>query len=305
MKTDTGNGGRPALGAALILLSGLCWAAYVIMAKIGIEFGLNVVTINTVRLVVGAASIGIYIVVFRKFFSKATPATILLLLVLGAVDYGIGGLLYIASMLYIDASLAFLLVYTFPALVVVFSALIDRERLTLRKVLAVIITFIGVALVLEVGGAVREDAWIGVAFVLSSAFIFAVYILICEGLMSRYTSSQLGFLSIAGGALIMLAVIPFTSVRFDLLSDPRSILIIVLVSIVGTSLAMILFFMGVKIIGATTASIVTTVEPVFVVLLAWLVLGETLSLLQMAGTALLMFGVALVQVGAPAREPGP
>ena len=305
MKTDTGNGGRPALGAALILLSGLCWAAYVIMAKIGIEFGLSVVTINTVRLVVGAASIGIYIVVFRKFFSKATPATILLLLVLGAVDYGIGGLLYIASMLYIDASLAFLLVYTFPALVVVFSALIDRERLTLRKVLAVIITFIGVALVLEVGGAVREDAWIGVAFVLSSAFIFAVYILICEGLMDRYSSSQLGFLSIAGGALMMLAVIPFTPVRLDLLMDPSSILIIILVSVVGTSLAMILFFMGVKIIGATTASIVTTVEPVFVVLLAWLVLGETLSLLQMAGTALLMFGVALVQVGAPAHEPGP
>lgn len=296
---------RTLLGASLVLFSGLCWATYVVTAKLGIEFGLDVISLNTIRLTVSALFIGIFIAAFRRFAPKASLPAVLLVLLLGAIDHGLGGVLYIGSLHYIDASLAYLLVFAYPAMVVLLSAAIGREKLSARKVLAVIVTFIGVAMVLEAGGAVEGEAWIGVALVLAAAFIFSVYLLFCEGLMDRFSSSQMSFFSLAGGGIAMLAALPFAPARFDLLFDPQGLLILGIFSVVGTAFALLFFLMGVRHIGASRASIISTTEPVFVVLLAWIMLGEFLSPIQWLGMLVLMAGVTLVQWGEPAHEPGP
>jgi drug/metabolite transporter (DMT)-like permease len=296
---------RPWLGASLVLLSGVFWATYVITAKLAIEFGLDVFTINLFRLGIGAAVLGLFVLAFRRFSSKTSIPLLFLILFLGAIDHGLGGLLYIGSLAYIEASLAYLLVYAYPAMVVVVAALAGRERITAKKVLAVITTFIGVALVLEVGGAVKGEEWIGVAFVLSSALIFSVYLICCEGLMDRYSSSQISFLSLAGGAVGLLTLLPFAPLRIDLAGTPDGLLLLAMIGIVGTALALLFFLMGVRHTGASTASIITTAEPAFVVILAWFFLGETLSLIQFLGMVFLVVGVAIVQWGEKAYEPGP
>ncbi len=292
-------------GTLFILLSGVCWASYTIVLKIGVDLGLSEVEINTVRLVVGAALIGVFLFVRGKFSFNVNLRYMLLLLVLGALDYGLGGVLYVGSLRYIDASLAFLLVYTFPAVVVVVSILLGREKPTLSLILAVVLTFVGVTLVLEVGGAVEGEQWIGVAFVLTSVLIFVAFMLICESLMDRLSSSQITFLTLGAGGLSMLAFIPFVGVRPEMLLEPRNLGVLLFLAVIGTAVSMILFFMGIRRIGAARASIITTAEPVFVVLMAWLLLGETLSLLQMAGVALQLTGVLLVQLRSPHPEPGP
>ena len=299
------RGRRPLLGAGLVLLSGICWASYVVIAKLSVDFGLDVVVLNTLRLTFGAGVMGLFLLALRKFSSTAGMGVIVLVLVLGALDHGLGGILYISSLHYLDASMAYLLVYTYPAMVVILSAVAGREKLSLRKILAVVVTFIGVAMVLEVGAAVHGEAWIGVMLVLIAVLIFSVYLLFCEGLMDRLSSAQLSFLSLAGGGMAMMAVLPIIPAGFERVLEPTGILLVGSIAVVGTALALVFFLMGVRHAGASRASIVSTAEPVFVVLLAWMFLGELLSPIQFLGTAVLMAGVAIVQWDGAPREPGP
>ena len=292
-------------GTTQILASGVCWALYSVLSKMAIEFGLTVVEINTVRMVLAAAIVGIYIITFRRVSLALPTGVIVSLLVLGALDYAIGGLVYIGSLHYIDAALSFLLVYSYPAMIYLASVAIGRERLKGSMLAAVVLTFVGVALVLEVGGAVEGEEWIGVWLVLASATVFSAYLMICERYLERYRSSQVSFFSLSGGAIGMLLIAPFYSFDFGLMLQPRSIVVLVVIAVIATALSMILFLMGVRHVGASRAAIITTIEPVMVVLLAWLFLGEVLSPMQLLGVALQMSGLMITQFKATATEPGP
>jgi drug/metabolite transporter (DMT)-like permease len=296
---------RMAFGTMLVMFSGIFWAAYAVVVKIGVDYGLSEIEINTARLVVSAVVIGAYLLARRRFFFRVSAGEIVILMSLGAIDYGVGGLLYIGSLRYIDAALAFLLVYTFPAMVTLISIFTGREKPRPSLLVAVVMTFVGVAMVLEVGLAVQGIKWLGVGMVLLSALIFSVYLVFCEGLMDRLSSAQISFLTLGAGGLLMLLLLPLSGLRTDVLLEPRNLSVLLFLSVFGTAISMILFFMGVRRIGAARASIVTTAEPVFAVLLAWLLLNETLSLLQLAGVALQVSGVLLVQLRTPAVEPGP
>jgi drug/metabolite transporter (DMT)-like permease len=294
-----------ATGTMLVVLSGVLWSLYAIMVKIGVDNGLSETEMNTARLVVSAAVIGIYLLARSRFFFRISAGELIILILLGAADYGVGGLLYIGSLRHIDAALAFLLVYTFPAMVTLISVIIGREKLRPSLVLAVVLTFIGVAMVLEAGMAITGEQWIGVGMVLSAALILAVSLVFCEGLMDRLSASQISFVTHGSGGVLMLSLLPFVGLRPDILLEPRNLIVLIYISVFGTAISMILFYMGMKKIGAARASIVTTAEPVFVVLLAWMLLGETLSPVQIAGVAIQVSGVLLVQLRVPIIEPGP
>jgi drug/metabolite transporter (DMT)-like permease len=296
---------RQTLGLSLVLLSGVCWALTAVMSKVGIELGLSEYEINTVRTLVAAAFLAFFVLFVRRTKFRISAAVLALVLLLGAIDFGLGGVLFIASLRHIDASMAFLLVYTYPAMVVLISVAIGREKPRPSTFAALVLTFIGVALVLEAGWAIESEAWIGIAFVAAAALIFSVYIVACEWLMDSLSSSQVAFLSLAGGGIAMLLVVPFSGFRMQLILQPRNLLVLALLAVVGTAFSMILFLMGMRHIGASRAAIFTTVEPVFVVLMAWMILGEVLSPVQMAGVLLQMSGLAISHLKAPAVEPGP
>ena len=87
---------------------------------------------------------------------------------------------------------------------------------------------------------------------------------------------------------------------------PVNLLLLATIGVVSTALSMIFFLAGIRHIGAARASIITTIEPAFVVFLAWLILGETLSPVQLIGVAILLAGIALARRKRPSMtEPGP
>ena len=71
---------------------------------------------------------------------------------------------------------------------------------------------------------------------------------------------------------------------------------VALIASVSTVMPIVLFMAGLARVGASTASIASTVEPVITVVLAWLVLGEVLGPLQLAGGALVLSAVVLLQI---------
>lgn len=305
-KMSGANGRRPVFGLIMILISGLCWSSITVLSKVGIESGMDAITLNTGRMVIGSTMVFLFLLFFRKGAFVVKPKTLIPLAIFGLLDYTVGGILFIGSLHYIDASLAFLVLYIYPALVVITSIFSGKEKFSLTRLLAVVLTFAGVALVLETGMAVKGSEWLGVLFVFGAAVIFTFYLLFAEKVLETIRASTMSFYTLFFGGLGMIIVAFFEPLDLSVIADPGRLAIIAYLGIVSTALALVLFMVGVRHVGASKAAIITTVEPVFVVLIAGVFLGEHLSLMQWLGVALQLTGVLLVhQEPQPLPEPAP
>jgi drug/metabolite transporter (DMT)-like permease len=280
----------------MLLLSGLCWASIAILSKIGINSGLNATTLNTARLTIGGSLIFIWLWLFRRDAIKIDFKSGVLLFFLGLFDYAIGGVLFLGSLHFIDSSLAFLMLYTYPALVVIVSAIAGREKFHWLKLAAVLLTFVGVGLVLQAGAIETTEQWIGVGMVLGASLIFSIYLVIVESMMDRFRTSTLSLYTILFGAVGMFMILPFFPIELDAVFQPGNIVILLIVSIVSTAFALVFFLMGVRHVGATKAAVITTLEPVFVVVIASSFLGEFITGWQWLGILLQLGGVILVNM---------
>jgi len=213
-------------------------------------------------------------------------------LALGAAGYALQAGGYFAALERIDASLLALILYTYPAMVAGAALAIGRERLNGRKVASLLLASSGLVLVLAGAGAGALDP-LGAALGLGAAMIYTTYILVSERVVARVRPRVLSAIVCTGAAASLL-------VGTTLLGEFRPgeltaagwgwLACLAVVSTVG---AVSLFFAGLDRVGPTAASILSTVEPVVTVLLAFLVFGEVLGAVQLVGGALVL-GAVLV-----------
>jgi drug/metabolite transporter (DMT)-like permease len=214
---------------------------------------------------------------------------------LGACGYAIQSGCYFAALKHIEASLLSLLLYTFPAMVATAAVLLGRERMNARRLTALLLASSGLVLVLAGAGTGALDA-VGVALGLGAAIVYSAYILVSDGVVGRVSPMALSALVCSGAALSLIAG---SAVAGDL--QPGSVTArgwvwLACIALVSTVLAISLFFAGLRRVGPTTASILATVEPLVTVTLAFLVFGETLGPVQIAGGALVLAAVVALQL---------
>lgn len=289
---------NPLLGVSQVFLSGLSWSLSVLLAKIALNIGLDEITLNAARLAFGVLMLALFLKFVSRIPLRLPLQTVVVLMLLGALDMGLGGLLFFRGLSLLDASLAFLLLFTYPAFIFIGSLLLRREGFSLSRSAALVLAFVGVALVLKVGGLEGRDVWQGVACVMGASVVIAAHFLIAESFLRFHSPSIVAFHIFCGGALGMALVFPFYGGGKEHLLDPHVLGLLVLVALLGNVLSQVLLFKGFRHIGASRASIIDTAQPLVMLLLAWAFLGETLSAVQLIGAALLMSGIAVVQIEA-------
>jgi len=171
-----------------------------------------------------------------------------------------------------------------------------KERPTFSKIAALFLAFAGCFLV--VGGynlALLQMNLLGILGGLTSAITFAGYSLLGERAMHRYRPWTVIFYALAFSALTWHVVYPpFTYLRAGYSVAQWGW--IFYISIVGTILPFGLFFAGINHIRSTRASITATLEPIFAGFLAFILLGETLLLLQVVGGCMVILAIVLLQL---------
>ena len=205
---------------------------------------------------------------------------------MGAVGYVGQAVCFFAALNYASAGLVALLLYAYPMLVCLLAAAFLGERLTPRRVALLAASLSGIAL--TVGGGHGTVA--GIALGLGAAAFYSVYIVVGARELARtdaLASSTVVCLSAAATLLVacFFREPHLPGVWWGWLS-------IAAIAVVSTVVAMIAFFAALKRIGPAVASIASTLEPVVTVILAWLVLGEALAPIQVAGGALVLGSAA-------------
>jgi drug/metabolite transporter (DMT)-like permease len=290
-------------GALLCLASGAAFGAMAIFGKLAYQEGATVGTLLAVRFAL--AALLFWALVARsgglRRLRTISRRDIALALALGAVGYSAQAGAYFAALRRMDASLLSLLLYTFPAIVTVAAIALGRERFRPRTTAALALASLGLVLVLALPGTGALDP-VGTALAISAAVIYSTYLLVSEGVVSRVGPLTLSAL-VCTGATATLTVAGVADGDLDLGAvSPAGYGWLAAIAVISTVAAVGLLFAGIRRVGPTSASILSTTEPVVTVLLAFLVFGESLGAVQLLGGALVL-GAAVVLTASARRSP--
>ena len=222
---------------------------------------------------------------------------------LGFVGYYLSSLLDFVGLMYITAALERLVLYLYPTIVLLLSVALQGRRVVPREVVALLVSYSGIALVfahdLQFGGDARS-LWTGGALVFASAITYAVYLVGAGGVIARLGSMR--FIAWAMLASCVFVFAQFALARgVDSLAVPPSIYALSLaMAVFSTVLPTWLIAEAVRRLGANTSSLIGSLGPVFTIGLGALILGESVTWIQLAGAALVLAGVLLVTLQ-PAR----
>jgi drug/metabolite transporter (DMT)-like permease len=294
-------------GTLSCLGSAVAFGAMGVLGKLAYDDGATVGTLLATRFLL-AAPVFWALVLAGGHAGEARALDrrdVLVALALGACGYATQAGGYLAALERIDASLVSLLIYTFPTMVAVAAVVLGRERFDPRRATALGLALCGLVLVLGSAGAGGLDP-LGTALALGAALVYSTYILVSEGVARRMRPSVLSAIVCSGAATSLTA-------GSALLGELRPGDVttagwgwLACLAIVSTVAAVSLFFAGLRRVGPTTASILSTVEPVVTVLLAFLVFGEVLGAVQILGGALVLGSVLVLNVsrsGQPGVRP--
>lgn len=286
-------------GVLWVALSAAGFGAMAIFAKLAYRDGVSLSTMLFLRFTLA----GILLAAWGLMQGMRWPRgrDLAWLLAMGGIGYVGQAYCYFSALQYASAGLVALLLYLYPAIVTLLSALVLRRRIGRGRSWAVGVALAGTAL--TVGGELYSHA-LGVAMALGigAALIYSVYILVGEGVMQRVaplpaaTVVMLAAAAVYGGAAAQSG-----------LALPASMagwLAVLAIALFSTLLAILGFFKGMEKLGAADASTLSTLEPLITLGLAALVLGETVSGLQLAGGTLILAAVVyLARHGAAAARP--
>jgi len=278
-----------ASGIALVALSASAFGAMAIFARFAYAGGASVTGVLAARFAIAGLVLAAVMLALGKPWPRGRALVVAV--AMGAVGYAGQSALFFAALHHASAGLVALLLYAYPTLVVVLAAAFLREPLTLRKVALLAASFAGLAL--TVGGG--QGTPIGYALGLAAAGVYSVYILVgarelkgVDALASTTVICLAAALTFALAAAAGGARLPGAWWGWAATGA---------IALVSTVVAILAFFAGLKRVGPATASIVSTLEPVVTVALAWLVLGESLGAAQLAGGALVLGCAAFLARG--------
>ena len=287
------SGSAPSLpGIGLVLLSALGFTIAMLCANMAYRDGMDVHTVNLARYFTTA----VLLFLFQKIRGrnlKLPPRERYTSLALG-ISVFMMGIGYLGATQYIPVSLAVLLFYTAPFMVTITARFTENELLTGIRLIAILLAFVGLGLALEIRSLATLD-WRGVAFGFLSALGCASFVIINSLTMRTADAQAVNFHCLAGGAALF-------AVFLILIGGPSGMVTpLALLKAGGSGVALtvayVAFFVGLEIVGPVKTSMLLNAEPMFTIILAAIILGDRLSIIQGAGAGLVIIGIILITGG--------
>lgn len=307
------------VGIVLTVISAFAFGSGALFAKPVYAAGVGWHELMAWRFLIGAAAAWAWIALYpraRASVRRLDRRALAVSIALGVLYTG-NSATYYAGLEEVSASLAGLMVYTYPVIVAVISLQVGRPLEGRRAWTALAIALAGVALAVGNIDQAAPPPLLSLALVAVSPVIYSAWIVLSARLSGeRRSGAGMGSEHAeaadptAAGAVMLTTTTATYWVTALALNRPvlpgqipgEAWFGIVGVGLVATFVAVQAFYAGAHRIGAARASLVSTVEPVWTIVLASQLFAESLTPLQFVGGALILIGVVIAQTGGGARR---
>jgi drug/metabolite transporter (DMT)-like permease len=288
---------RPELEAVvLVLVSAAGFGSLAVLAQLAYGAGVSVLGLLSGRFVVAGTVLWLMAIVLRR--PLPSRRGLLIGVSLGA-GYSSMALCFAASLRHIEANLADLLLFAYPALVSIGAVALGRDRWNPRVAAALAVAGAGIALALAGGGAGIDP--LGVALALAAASIYAAYVLASSSLLGETDPLVLAAL-IASGAALVFCLDAGATGQLAPRGGLHGVALVIAVALSSSVLGTSAFMAGVRRLGASRASIVSSAEPALTAIFAFAAFGERFGAIQLIGAGLVLASVPILELKPPARR---
>lgn len=276
-----------ATGVTLVVLSSVSFGAMPIFARMAYADGMTPISMLFLRFTLAALIMLAIAWLRREPFPRGR--TLLGFALMGGVGYVAQALSFFNALTMANAGLVALLLYLYPAIVAILSAIFRGERLTGWRILAVVLALIGTAVTV---GPQLDARPLGVVLGIGAAFIYSVYIMAGTRLLRAAAPVASSAVIMSAAAVVFggLAAVEGLTVP----TAPGGWVGVIGLAIVATVIAVTTFLVGLQIIGPTRASVLSTFEPVTAVVLAALILGEPIGPWSAVGGVFILAGAIIL-----------
>ncbi|CAG1065322.1 hypothetical protein BAC1_00901 [uncultured bacterium] len=277
-------------GYLLVAASAVTFSAKGIFAKLLYRHGIDPVTLLALRFAMSLPLFWAAVLIFPS--ERVSWKDVFYVALSGLLGLYLAALADFYGLLYIDASLERVILYAYPAFVVVWTTLFFKEPMTKKKLASLGLTYIGLALVMKVFQGVGRAELIGAALVLFSAVIYSLSYIFTEVFSKRVSGVKMSAYATTAAAFAFLGT--WGGKPGTLPADAGAWWLLAALAVVSTFVPVLTITLGIKRIGASRAAIASFIGPVSTAVLAWAVLGESLEPVQLGGMFLVMAGVLVV-----------
>ncbi len=291
--------GDPRVGTLYILASALCFGSMAIFARMAYASGVDIPSLLLLRFAIASALMWGTLVAKRMKLPRGRG--MVMLVAMGAVGYAGQAFSYFTALTYASAGLVALLLYTYPAIVALLSRLVFKHPFTWMQITAVGVALAGTVFIIGKAG---DGKPLGIFFGLLAALIYSIYILMGSRFPKDVTPTASTAVITSSAAVTYFVVVAVKG--FHPPATGKGWVAVLAIALICTVLAILFFFEGLERVGPVRASVFSTIEPVFTVLLAAAVLGDQITLPRVFGGVLIVGAVLLLaREGALAKHVRP
>jgi drug/metabolite transporter (DMT)-like permease len=277
--------GSDARGFALVALSTVAYGVQPIFGKVAYATGVEPLSLLAWRYLLALACLELVLRGPRPPLRQR-----LRLWGLGSI-FVVNSIAYFVALHALSASVTALVLFSYPVIVALLAALAGIERLSRRALVAALAAFAGCALTAGGVGLQAPLPARGVAWALVAALVYAAYV-VASSRFGQGVEAPVLVLHVVQVAAVLSVACALAGPGLALPREPRAWLAVAAIALVSTVVSMVAFLAGLARVGPSRATLVSSLEVIVTLLLAFLLLGERLTPVQWAGAALILAAVA-------------
>ena len=283
---------RTLVGLLCGLSAASIWGGMYVVSKVVLEI-IPPFTLVTIRLLLGALTLAIVLVI--RGFPGVFRRRFLQVLGVGFVGYGVSLSLQFLGTKLSTAANGSLVTSATPAFVLIFASILLKEKITLLRLISLVLATLGVIAVIDPRSAqLNPELFLGNLALIGAAITWALYSVLVRKTTQDLDVLPFSLIAFLGGLPVTLPAGAWEAATLGIGEiTPGVIGGILFLGVISTALAMVLWNTAFALVDASLASLTFFAQPVVGTLLGWLFLGEEITPLFLLGGFLIGLGLAL------------
>jgi drug/metabolite transporter (DMT)-like permease len=287
------------VGAILVFVSAVCFSAKAVMVKLAYQhYPIDATSLLMLRMLFSAPfyAIGAVSLSKKKENVKFTVKEWAIIAGLGITGYYAASFFDFKGLAYISASVERLILFIYPTLVLIMTALFFKKPITKIQYLALFLTYLGIvfAFASDIEAGVQKNLALGAMFIFLSSFTYAMYLVGSGDMIPK-----VGAMKFTCYAMLFSTVAVFVHYLVERGCQfphyPIGLYQLAIgMALISTVLPTFLMAEGMNLIGSSNASLIGAIGPISTIILAHIFLDERISGMQLIGTFIVLGGVLMI-----------
>ena len=273
-----------------------------IAAKVLREANMDAFRLTQIRTSSAALILLAYILLKDKSQLKATRSEIKDLIIFGVIGIAAVTSFYFFAIKYLYVSVALIIEFTAPIWIVLYLKFVKKKSVPPTMWVGITFAFSGLILISQIwSGSSLHPLGVFVAFL--DALALALYFIFADRLSQTRSSISLITWGMSVAAIFFALILPWWNFPFEFLTDTYSLqgelsaysapgwALILWIVVIGTVIPYLLTVTAIRELSASTSSVIGMIEPIFAGAIAWWLLSEAFTTIQLIGCAVVLIGI--------------